>query len=167
VFQALNKPYGFSNTDVIVMEQFSCLLGITLNNALLFQTIDDEKRLKEYILDNIEEGVCILDIKKRIISASKFLEVMSGMRYPVQQMLGKYFFELFPNFINTRLEEEIDEVILNGFKRIAVLEVLEVKIIPYLDDKGRVKKLILIFTPLERKADSYIENMDKSSTRIF
>jgi len=167
VFQALNKPDGFSNTDVIVMEQFSYLLGITLNNALLFQTIDDEKRLKEYILDNIEEGVCILDIKKRIISASKFLEVMSGMRYPVQQMLGKYFFELFPNFINTRLEEEIDEVILNGFKRIAVLEVLEVKIIPYLDDKGRVKKLILIFTPLERKADSYIENMDKSSTRIF
>jgi transcriptional regulator with GAF, ATPase, and Fis domain len=167
VFQALNKPDGFSNTDVIVMEQVSYLLGITLSNAFLYQAMDDEKRLKEYIIDNIEEGVCILDIKKRIISASKFLEIMSGMRYQVQEMIGKCFFELFPNFINTRLEEEINEVLLYGFKRIAALEVLEVKIVPYLDDKGRVKKLILIFTPLERRTDFYIENRDKSSTRTF
>ncbi len=167
VFQVLNKPDGFSNTDVTVMEQFSYLLGITLNNALLFQTIDDEKRLKEYILDDIEEGVCILDTKKKIISASKFLEVMSGMRYPVQEMIGKYFFELFPNFINTRLEEEIDEVLLYGFKKIALLEVLEAKIIPYLDDKDRVKRLILIFTPLERKPCSYIEDRGESPTQTF
>lgn len=157
VFQALNKPDGFSDSDVTVMEQLSYLLGITLNNALLYQTIDDEKRLKEYILDDIEEGVCILDTKKRITSASKFLEVMSGMRYPVQEMIGEYFFELFPNFTNTQLEEKINEVLLYGFKRIALLEVLEVKIIPYLDDKSRVKRLILIFTPLESKPSPYSE----------
>jgi transcriptional regulator with GAF, ATPase, and Fis domain len=148
VFQALNKPGGFSDSDVATMEQFSYLLDIALNNALLYQAIEEEKRMKEYILDDIEEGVCILDTKKKILSASKFLEVMSGMRYPVQAMIGEYFFELFPNFSNTQLEEKINEVLLYGFKQIALLQVIEVKIIPYLDEKGRVKRLILIFTKI-------------------
>jgi transcriptional regulator with GAF, ATPase, and Fis domain len=151
VFQALNRSSGFSDSDVRMMEQFSYLLDISLNNALLYQTIEEEKRLKEYILDDIEEGVCILDTKKRILSASKFLEVMSGMRYPVQAMIGEYFFELFPNFTSTQLEEKINEVLIYGFKRVALLEVLEIKIIPYLDDKGRLKRLILIFTPIRKK----------------
>jgi len=162
VFQALNKPEGFTGSDIVAMERFSYLLSITLNNALLYQTIEDEKRLKEYILDDIEEGVCILDMKKRIVSASKFLEVMSGLRYPVQEMAGKYFFELFPAFSNTQLEEKIDEALLHGFKRVALLEVLEVKIIPYLDNKGMVKRLIVIFTPLEQKPFSHGEGRYKS-----
>jgi transcriptional regulator with PAS, ATPase and Fis domain len=150
VFQALNKPGGFSGADISTMECFSYLLNITLNNALLYQTIDEEKRLKEYILDNIDEGVCILDTQKRIVSASKFLEIMSGLRCPVQEMTGQYFFELFPAFSNTHLEEKIEEVLLHGFKKIALSEVLEIKIIPYLDDKGKVKRLIIIFTPIEK-----------------
>lgn len=167
VFQALNKRGGFSGPDVKTMEQFSYLLNIALHNALLYQAIDEEKRLKEYILDDIEEGVCILDTKKRILSASKFLEVMTGMRYPVQAMIGEYFFELFLNFANTQLEEKINEVLIYGFKRVALLEVLEVKIIPYLDDKARVKRLILIFTPLERKSFSHSEGRGESPNRTF
>jgi transcriptional regulator with GAF, ATPase, and Fis domain len=157
VFQALNKDGGFSDSDIRTMEQLSYLLNIALHNALLYRAVEEEKRLKEYILDDIEEGVCILDTKKRIVSASKFLEVMSGMRYPVEKMVGKYFFELFPNFVNTSLDEKVNEVLLHGFKRIALLEVLLVKIIPYLDEKGRVKKLVLFFTPLEKKTISYLE----------
>lgn len=146
VFQALNKPDGFSDRDVSMMEQLAFLLGIAVNNALSYQTIEEEKKLREYIIDDIEEGICILDTKKRIISANKFLEVMSGMRYSTDTMVGEYFFELFPNFANTQLEEKVNESISYGFKMAALLEVLEVKIIPYLDEKRKVKKLILIFT---------------------
>ncbi len=146
VFQALNKPDGFSEQDVSMMEQLAFLLGIAVNNALSYQTIEEEKKLREYIIDDIEEGICILDTKKRIISANKFLEVMSGMRYSTDAMVGEYFLELFPNIDNTQLEEKVNESISYGFKMAALLEVLEVKIIPYLDEKGKVKKLILIFT---------------------
>jgi hypothetical protein len=145
------------------VKQLSYLLGIALNNALLYQTIEDERKLKEYIIDNTEEGVCILDMKKKIVSASKFLEVMSGLRCPVQRMTGEYFFELFPNFINTQLEEKMNEVLVYGFKRTVFLEVLEIKIIPYLDDKGRVKRLIVIFIPLEKKPFPHGEAKDKNS----
>ncbi len=33
-----------------------------------------------------------------------------------------------------------------GFRTEALLEILEVKLIPYLDETGRVKKVILIFS---------------------
>jgi transcriptional regulator with GAF, ATPase, and Fis domain len=151
IFQALNKPGGFSGSDIAALERLSYLLNITVHNALLYQVVEDERKLKEYILDDIDEGVCILDTKKRIISASKFLEVMSGLRCPVQEMTGKCFFELFPAFKNTPLEEKIDEALLHGLKRIVLLEVLEVKVIPYPDDKGIAKRLIIIFSPLEQK----------------
>ncbi|MGB9715327.1 MAG: GAF domain-containing protein [Thermodesulfovibrionales bacterium] len=157
VFQALNKEGGFSDSDFRTMEQFSYLLNIAIHNALLYKTIEEEKRLKEYILDNIEEGVCILDTNKKVLSASKFLQVMSGMRYSLQSMMGEYFFELFPNFADTPLEEKINEVLIYGFKRVVLLEVLEVKIIPYLDEKGKVKRLVLFFTPLEKKNINYSE----------
>jgi len=146
VFQALNKAGGFSDHDVEIVKQLAYLLGIAVNNALLYQTIEDERRLREYIIDDIEEGICILDTKKRIISASKFLEVMSGMRYTVAAMQGANFFDLFPSFSGTELEEKMSDVFRDGFKKIAQLEVLQIKIIPYLSDKGEITKLILIFT---------------------
>jgi GAF domain-containing protein len=146
VFQALNKDGGFVEDDIGIMEQLAYLLGIAVNNALLYQTIEDERRLREYIIDDIEEGICILDMKKRIISASKFLEMMSGMRYTAATMQGENLFDLFPSFSGTELEEKISDVLRDGFKKIAQLEVLQIKIIPYVDDKGSMTKLILIFT---------------------
>jgi len=145
VFQALNKPGGFTDSDVNIMGQLSYFLNIAVNNALLFQAIEEEKMLKEYIIDDIDEGICILDIKKKVISANKSLQVMFGSRCPVGSMIGEYFFELFPNFNNTLLSEKIDEVHRSGIKKVAVLEVLEVKIIPYFDDNGKVRGLVLIF----------------------
>ncbi|MBA4395617.1 MAG: pilus assembly protein, partial [Desulfobacca sp.] len=37
VFQALNKPAGFSNSDQKVMKNMAYLLGIAIHNALLYQ----------------------------------------------------------------------------------------------------------------------------------
>ncbi len=146
IFQALNKPGGFSDSDVSTMEQLAYLLGIAVNNALLYQTIEEEKKLREYIIDDIEEGICILDTKGRILSASRFLEVMSGMRYTIDSMTGKNLFDVFPSFMGTELEEKINDVLAKGYKMIAQLSVLEIKVIPYLDEKGKARKLILIFT---------------------
>lgn len=68
------------------------------------------------------------------------------MRYSAASMEGQDFFELFPSFSGTELEEKMGEVFRDGFKKIAQLEVLQIKIIPYMDDKGKITKLILIFT---------------------
>lgn len=148
VLQALNKPGGFSQTDVDTVYQLSFLLGIAVNNALLYQSIQEEKKFREYIIDDIEEGICILNIKRQILSANRFLEVMSGMRYTVDDLIGQNIYDVFPSFIGSSLEEKINDVFANGIKKIATLAVLSVKVIPYHDEKGKVRRVILIFTRL-------------------
>ncbi|MCX8069476.1 MAG: GAF domain-containing protein [Thermodesulfovibrionales bacterium] len=148
VFQALNKKGGFTDEDVNVMEQLAYLLGIAVNNALLYHKIEEEKSLREYIIDDIEEGICILDINKNVYSANRFLEMMSGMRLTMNDMIGKDFFELFPNFAETELETKVNEVIAKGYKMNANLTMLNVKIIPYHDINNKISKIILIFERL-------------------
>lgn len=145
VFQALNKPGGFMPEDDEMMNQLAYLLGIAVSNAVLYQDIEEERLLREYIIDDIDEGICILDTKKKILSANKFLELMSGMRYTMNNMIGTDFFDIFPNFLGTELEKKINEVLIDGFKKIAALNMIEAKIIPYLNENGIVKKLIIIF----------------------
>jgi hypothetical protein len=146
VFQALNKPGGFSADDLAAMQDLVYLLGMAIQNALLYQAIEEEKKLREYIINDIEEGICILNPSKQILSANYFLEVMSGRQYTLDQMEGKPFFDLFPSLAETQLEEKMDEVLRDGFSKTALLAVLAVKIVPYLDDLANVKKLILIFS---------------------
>lgn len=146
VFQALNKEGGFTDEDVGNLEQLAYLLGIAVNNALLYQKIEEEKTLREYIIDDIDEGICILNSKLQVHSANRFMEMMSGMRMSIGDMVGKDFFELFPNFQQTEIEEKIRDVIDKGFKMVVSIPLLEVKIIPYHDNSGSLSKVILIFT---------------------
>lgn len=146
VFQAINKTGGFSTSDRKAMEHLAFLLGIAVTNCLAYQKIEEEKKFREYIVDDIEEGICILDTKKRIISGNSFLEIMSGGRYSRESMTGKHFFDIFPGLKDTGIREKMDEALVCGFKKIALSEILETKIIPYLDDSGGVRRLILIFT---------------------
>jgi GAF domain-containing protein len=146
VFQALNKEGGFTDEDEDILEQLAYLLGIAVNNALLYQKIEEEKTLREYIIDDIDEGVCILNTNLVVQSANRFLELMSGMRLSVGDMIGAEFFELFPNFAQTEIEEKIKDVKEKGYKMIAKLPMLETKIIPYHDETNKISKIILIFT---------------------
>ncbi len=149
VFQALNKEGGFTEEDEDILEQLAYLLGIAVNNALLYQKIEEEKTLREYIIDDIDEGVCILNTRLVVQAANRFLELMSGMRLSVNEMIGAEFFELFPNFAQTEIEEKINDVKEKGYKMVAKLPMLEVKIIPYHDETNKISKIILIFTRTE------------------
>ncbi len=146
VFQALNKPGGFTDEDVDTLEQLGYLLGIAVNNALLYQKIEEEKGLREYIIDDIDEGICILNTRFNIHSANRFIEMMSGMRLSTKDIVGSNFFEIFPNFAQTEIEEKIRDVVDKGYRMTATLPMLEVKIIPYHDANNRLSKIILIFT---------------------
>ncbi|MFQ3573300.1 MAG: GAF domain-containing protein [Thermodesulfovibrionales bacterium] len=146
VFQALNKEGGFTKGDLDIIEQLAYLLGIAVKNAFLYQMIEQERVLREYIMDDIEEGICILDTRFNIVSANRFLETMSGMRFNVDSMIGANLFDIFPNFENTELQQKMFDVIDKGYKMVANLPIVEVKVVPYHDERGHVNKIILIFT---------------------
>ncbi|MCX8026620.1 MAG: GAF domain-containing protein [Thermodesulfovibrionales bacterium] len=146
VFQALNKEGGFTKNDLDIIEQLTYLLGIAVKNAFLYQMIEQERILREYIMDDIEEGICIVDTKFNIVSANRFIETMSGMRFSISNMIGVNFFDIFTNLEKTELQEKMIEVLEKGYKMVANLPMVEVKVIPYHDDSGKVSKIILIFT---------------------
>lgn len=146
VFQALNKEDGFTKNDLDIIEQLAYLLGIAVKNGFLYQMIDQERILREYIMDDIEEGICIVDTKFNIFSANRFLETMSGMRFSTASMIGSNFFEIFPNLENSELQEKMFDVIEKGYKMVATLPMVDVKVVPYHDDSGNINKIILIFT---------------------
>lgn len=145
VFQALNKQEGFSSRDLENMKQISFLLGIAINNALLHQTVNDLKNLNDYIIENIDEGICILDKDKKIVLVNKFLELMMGSVFSYEDIRGKNFFDIFPYLQNTELFNKIEETLETGITTLATLELMIVKIIPYLDEKGKIKNLITVW----------------------
>lgn len=145
VFQALNKPGGFNNDDIKKMQQLSFLLGIAINNALLHQKVNDLKILNDYIIENIDEGICILDKNKKIVLANRFLELMMGSVFSCEDIRGKNFFDIFPYLQNTELSNKIEETLETGITTLATLELMIIKIIPYLDEKGSIKNLVTIW----------------------
>jgi len=145
VFQALNKPGGFNNDDIKKMQQLSFLLGIAINNALLHQKVNDLKILNDYIIENIDEGICILDKDKKIVLANRFLELMMGSDFSCEDIKGKDFFGIFPYLQNTELSNKIKETLETGITTLATLELMIIKIIPYLNEKGSIKNLVTIW----------------------
>jgi PAS domain S-box-containing protein len=112
---------------------------------MLYQAVEEERQLKQHIIDGAEDGICIIDTDKKIVSGNRFLKIMSGLEYRVEEMIGQDFFKLFSQFAATDLSKKIDEVLQSGFERVSLMQVMQVKIIPYLDDHGKVKRLILFF----------------------
>jgi adenylate cyclase len=143
--QALNKTGGFTAADVALSERLAFFLGIAVHNSMLYQAVEEERQLKQHIIDGAEDGICIIDTDKKIVSGNRFLKIMSGLEYRVEEMIGQDFFKLFSQFAATDLSKKIDEVLQSGFERVSLMQVMQVKIIPYLDDHGKVKRLILFF----------------------
>lgn len=146
ILQALNRPAGFAACDADTLERLSGLLNIAVTNALLYEAAEEEKKLREYIIDDIEEGICIINVRKQIVSANRFLEIMSGDRFSSGEMAGQDLFEVFPQFRESDLGVKLNFVFEYGFKAEVLLEILRVKLIPYLDENGRVRRVVLIFS---------------------
>ncbi len=146
IMQALNRPGGFGDYDEEILDMLAGLLNIAVTNALLYESAEEEKKLREYIIDGIEEGICIINVRRQIVSANRFLEIMSGQRFSLPEMAGQDLFEIFPQFRDSELGVKLSDVFAYGFRAEALLEVLRVKLIPYLDETGRVRRVVLIFS---------------------
>ena len=146
ILQALNRPDGFAACGADILERLSGLLNIAVTNALLYEAAEEEKKLREYIIDDIEEGICIINVRKQIVSANRFLEIMSSDRFSSGEMAGQDLFEVFPQFRESDLGVKLNFVFEYGFKAEVLLEILRVKLIPYLDENGRVRRVVLIFS---------------------
>ncbi|MFN0117336.1 MAG: ATP-binding protein [Elusimicrobiota bacterium] len=99
VIEAINKKSGqkFETSDVEAFELFSSQAAIAIQNARLFQVLNQEREKLNTVFAEMSEGIILLDSKKNIVLinpiAEKFLDIKANV------VLGKELKrELFPHF---------------------------------------------------------------------
>jgi two-component system, NtrC family, sensor kinase len=103
-----------SSEDVELLESMASYIGIAIQNARLYasleQKISEYERLKEFnenIVESINVGVFAVDLEERVESWNAQMEVMYAM--PRKEAVGQYLREILPaNFVTEflRLKDE-------------------------------------------------------------
>ncbi len=90
-----------SSEDVELLETLAGYLGIAIQNALLYESLEQKvseyERLKEFnenIVESINVGVLAVDLEDRIESWNSQMEVMYAL--PRAEVLGRSISEVFP-----------------------------------------------------------------------
>lgn len=145
VLQALNKRGGFTGSDLKKTEEIAFVVGIAVQNALLYRRIEEEHQFTQHVMDMMEHGACVLDRHGAITFVNRAIEVMCGHRVSADEMRGRKFFEVFPQFLATPLTGAVERALGSGLETVTGLDAVRVRILPYHNPDGRVTRLILIF----------------------
>jgi PAS domain S-box-containing protein len=76
-----------TTNDLQILQSFADQAAIAVHNAQLYESIDQERRRLEAILENSADGVMILDPDLRILRFNRALERMSG--WNMQDAVGR------------------------------------------------------------------------------
>ncbi|MDQ7055389.1 MAG: PAS domain-containing protein [Persephonella sp.] len=128
VFQAANKKGGFTQEDEKVLKKLSPLIAIAIEKALFINRLEMLRSIEKTILDNIMEGIALVDLSLKIreINAS-FIEML-GFRYTEKEVVGKDITELIPGLSEFR--KKLEFVAENRISEEIFIGVMRVKIIP-------------------------------------
>jgi len=101
-----NDSLPLNSEDLQLLATFAGPAAIAIENALLYQAVNKKAEelieLKDYlesIVESIEAGVAVIDLKERIISWNRKLELLLGLKRSTA--IGKKVYEIFPpDFLN-------------------------------------------------------------------
>lgn len=90
-----------SSEDMELLESMASYIGIAIQNARLYQSLEQKiseyERLKEFnenIVESINVGILAVDLEERIESWNAQMEVFCAL--PRREALGKYLSDVFP-----------------------------------------------------------------------
>jgi len=146
VFQAINKKGGFTKEDEKKLKKLIPLIAIALDRALSLNQLEMLRSIERTILDNVMEGVVLIDLNYRVKEVNSSFIEMLGFRFSENEIINRSIFELIPSL--KEYEKNIDFVIDNNISEEIPMEIIRVKIIPInwecLSRKD-IKYLALIF----------------------
>ncbi|MBK3333361.1 GAF domain-containing protein [Persephonella atlantica] len=147
VFQAINKEGGFTQEDEKVLEKLSPLIAIAIERALFINRLEMLRTVEKTILDNVMEGVVLVDLDLRIKEMNASFIEMLGFRYSEEEIVGTDITELIPPLREYR--KKLEFVVENEISEEIFISMMRVKIIP-VDwkclHKKEIKYIALIFS---------------------
>ncbi|MDH4128295.1 MAG: GAF domain-containing protein [Spirochaetota bacterium] len=135
VIQVLNKldRKPFNEQDEKLLEAFSNLAAIALDNSILFEEVQEAKNFNESILANIHNGVITIDPSGKIINANQ--SAYRILKSDSNNMINKTYEDFF-GIKNQVIIDTINKVRSKG-------ELSELFDIEYFNDDGKLANINL------------------------
>ena len=146
VFQAINKKGGFTEEDEKKLKKMIPLIAIALDRALSLNQLEMLRSIERTILDNVMEGIALIDLNYRIKEVNSSFIEMLGFRFSENELKNRSIFEFIPPLKD--YERNLDFVVDNNISEEIPMEIMRVKIIPINWEclhKKDIKYLALIF----------------------
>ncbi len=146
VFQAINKKGGFTKEDEKKLKKLVPLIAIALDRALSLNQLEMLRSIERTILDNVMEGIALIDLNYRIKEVNSSFIEMLGFRFSEDELRNRSIFDLIPPLRD--YEKNFDFVVDNNISEEIPMEIMRVKIIPINWEclhRKDIKYLALIF----------------------
>ena len=140
----LSKEGIFSSDDLQLLAAIGNQAGAAINNALLYKNLEEQKQLNEDIVENIDEGIVVVDNQRSIIFTNSRLEELTGYRLRRTDLFGKKISEVFSYLED--LDKNFEDVFNSGETLAFEGGALRYTLIPVKDPKGRVQKIVTVLS---------------------
>jgi PAS domain S-box-containing protein len=152
--QVINKVSDdelFDDKDLELLEIIAEHAAIAIKNAQLYSQIKKILEFNKAIVENIAEGVFIVNNEMKIIEGNKALEDMSGGRYTKDFLKGRDVSEIF-SYLD--LKDVFKEVFKTGdvyYQSMGKNRALNFVFVPHKDDKGKVDEVITLVQKIKEE----------------
>ncbi len=146
IFVASNKEPHFTEEDKKLLEKFIPILANVLNYALLVEEIKRQNILSENIINEMKEGVIIVDKNDKITNINPSFIEITGNRWNRKDVLGKDIKEIFSNIVKNKFYEKLAFVKEYLITQEYIDGIIKIKIIPITFDMfGETKLKNVVF----------------------
>jgi len=143
----------------------------------LTRQLENARRFNQDIIEHVDIGIMVLHRDFTILSWNRALERLCGGWTPVDQVIGRNFFDLFPFPDNERLRARIEELLRTGAAYSLYAQPcptcdhgreskVNIKLLPIKDETGRPSKVIMTLDDITevRKLEAQLIHAEKLAT---
>jgi PAS domain S-box-containing protein len=152
--QVINKVSDdelFNDRDLELLEVIAEHAAIAIKNAQLYSQLKKILEFNKAIVENVTEGVFIVNNEMKIVEGNKALEDMSGGRYTKDFLKGRDVSEIF-SYLD--LKSVFKEVFNSGdvyYQSMGRNRALNFVFVPHKDDKGDVDEVITLVRKIKEE----------------
>ena len=164
------RPHRFRKREIKLLMAFGSQLGAALENAELYQKVNESKVYIENLVENAADLIITADLEDRILTWNRGAEVLFG--YSKDEVIGKHLSILLPSERFHELEEMRAKVQISGAlrdievrskRKDGVMVFLSLSVSPIRDAEGKIVGFLRVAKDITEKKryERRLKELDK------
>ena len=164
------RPHRFRKREIKLLMAFGSQLGAALENAELYQKVNESKVYIENLVENAADLIITADLEDRILTWNRGAEVLFG--YSKDEVIGKHLSILLPSERFHELEEMRAKVQISGAlrdievrskRKDGVMVFLSLSVSPIRDLEGKIVGFLRVAKDITEKKryERRLKELDK------